>query len=196
MRKAIVVSVIIFFAVLYLTSGIWLSAYGRYLVVDEKPQKCDAIVILGGETIPRVARGAELYKEGYANVLIMSGGGGLTSRITEADLMLIEAGDLGVPQSAVILEKKSESTYENAVYVKQIILEKDYKSFLLVTSNYHTRRARSTFDSVFKDTGVQFITIAAPDPKFSPDSWWKSGEGQQKALTELADMVIYRIKYL
>ncbi|KJS67463.1 MAG: hypothetical protein JL50_08200 [Peptococcaceae bacterium BICA1-7] len=182
-------------AILFLTSGLWLSAYGRFLVVDESPDKCDAIVVLGGENVTRVGRGVELFREGYGDKIIMSGGGRLTTKLAEADLMLMEARDLGVDPAAVLLERESESTYENAVFVKQIVMEKGIKSFLLVTSNYHTRRARQIFSRVFDGTGVRIITVSASDPKFSPDSWWKKGEGQQRALTELANIAVYRIKY-
>ncbi|MHB8916592.1 MAG: YdcF family protein [Desulfocucumaceae bacterium] len=196
LRKRIILIALATLAILvFLTSSLWLSAFGKYLVVDEEPGRCDAIVILSGETVPRVAKGVELYKNGYAGLIIMSGGGRLSSRLSEADIMLMEARDLGVPPAAVLLEGSSESTYENAVNVKKMVLENNIKTFLLVTSNYHTRRSKSVFSRVFKDTGVKFITVAAPDPKFTPDSWWKKHEGQQKALTELANMIIYRIKY-
>lgn len=192
-RKVIIVLMV--FAAVMVTSNYWLTAYGNFLVVDEAPQKSDAIVVLGGETVPRVAKGADLYKQGYAGLIIMSGGGNLTSRHSEADLMLFEAMDLGVPQSSVILERKSESTYENALFVKQIAQEKEIKSILLVTSSYHTRRARNIFTKVFRDTGVRIIMVSAPDRKFSPSSWWQKHEGQQKALVEAANMVVYWIKY-
>lgn len=192
-KKAAIILLVV--AAILGTSNYWLSVYGHYLVVDEAPQKSDAIVILGGETVPRVAKGVELYREGFASLLIMSGGGNLTSRYAEADLMLIEAMDLGVPQSSVVLERESESTYENAVFVKRIVQEKEIKSILLVTSSYHTRRARNIFTKVFRDTGVRIITVSAPDRKFSPSSWWKKHEGQQKALVEAANMLVYWIKY-
>lgn len=195
MKKKFLAAAGVIIAVLVLTSGLWLTAYGRFLVVDEKPAKCDAIVVLGGETVPRVGKGVELFKEGYGDKLIMSGGGRLTTKLSEADLMLMEARDLGVDPSAVLLERESKSTYENAVLVKQIVVEKRINSFLLVTSNYHTRRAGEIFNKVFEGTGVRIITVSAPDPRFSPDNWWKSSEGQQKALTELANMVVYWIKY-
>ena len=194
LRKYIII-LIALAALVFLTSNFWLSAFGKYLVVDEEPRRCDAIVILSGETVPRVAKGVELYRSGYADLIIMSGGGRLTSRLTEADIMLMEARDLGVPPAAALLEGGSESTYENAVNVKKIVLENDIKTFLLVTSNYHTRRSKYIFGRVFKDTAVKFITVAAPDPKYIPDSWWKTHEGQQKALTELANIIVYRIKY-
>lgn len=195
MLKKVFLAIIALAALVLLTSNFWLAAFGRYLVVDEKPRPCDAIVVISGEAVPRVAKGVELYKEGYGRYIIMSGGGRLTSKLTDADLMMMEAVDLGLPRSAVLLENKSESTYENAVNVKEIVLERNIKSFLLVTSNYHTRRSKYIFGKVFKDTGVEIITVSAPDPKFSASSWWKKHEGQQKALTELANLIVYKLKY-
>lgn len=194
-KRHLVLAAVVVLAFVFITGNYWLSAFGRFLVVSEKPRRCDAIVILSGETVPRVAKGVELYKEGYAGLIIMSGGGRLTSKLTDADLMRIEAGDLGVPESAVLIEDRSESTYENAVNVRKIAIDRGIKSFLMVTSNYHTRRSRLVFSRVFRDTGVEVITVSAPDPKFSPSSWWKNHEGQQKALTELANLAVYMIKY-
>lgn len=193
--KKILVMVAVLAVLAILTSSLWLSAFGRYLVVDEKPEPSGAIVILSGETVPRVAKGVELYRQGYADLIIMSGGGKLTSKITDSDLMRMEAVDLGVPPSAVVLERKAQSTYENAVYVKKILQERKIDSFLLVTSNYHTRRAKNIFGKVLKDTGIKFITVSAPDPRFSAFDWWKKHEGQQKALTELANIIVYTLKY-
>ena len=193
--KKFLIAIIALAALAALTSGLWLAALGRYLVVDQKPVRCDAIVVLSGEAVPRVAKGVELYRQGYAGIIIMSGGGRLTSSLTDADLMRKEAVDLGVPPEAVVLERESLSTYENAVNVKEIILRQNIKSFLLVTSNYHTRRSSQIFSRVLSGTGVQIITVSAPDPKFNPDSWWKNHEGQQRALTELVDILIYKIKF-
>ncbi|MFZ5597639.1 MAG: YdcF family protein [Bacillota bacterium] len=179
----------------YATSPLWLTAMGKFLVIDEQPRKSDAIVIISGENVPRVARGAELYREGYGDTVILSGGGRPTSKLSDADLMLMEAMDRGVPRDAVILEGESRSTYENAACVKRIIQERNIKSFILVTSSYHTRRAKYVFKRVFEDTGVNFITVAAPDPVFDPENWWKTHEGQQKVLTEYFSIIIYRFKY-
>jgi uncharacterized SAM-binding protein YcdF (DUF218 family) len=53
---------------------------------------------------------------------------------------------------------------------------------LLVTSNYHTRRAANLFRAAAPD--LTFIPIAAPDQDFSPDSWWRSRQGQKTFLME------------
>ena len=53
---------------------------------------------------------------------------------------------------------------------------------LLVTSDYHTRRAGKIFRTAAPD--LQFIVVAAPDVSFTPDSWWHSRQGEKTAFTE------------
>ena len=54
--------------------------------------------------------------------------------------------------------------------------------FLIVTSNYHTRRAGAIYRSLARD--VEFRVVAAPDEYFRPPDWWKSREGRKTFLIE------------
>ncbi|MFH1626104.1 MAG: YdcF family protein, partial [Pseudomonadota bacterium] len=58
------------------------------------------------------------------------------------------ARDLRVPSDDVIVEKKSNRTYENAVRVKEIMDEFGFEDALLVTSSHHMLRAKLTFEHV------------------------------------------------
>ena len=53
---------------------IFLAFGGRYLVVNQTPVKSDVIIVLGGGSRDRVQRAVELFRQGYAPALIMSGG--------------------------------------------------------------------------------------------------------------------------
>jgi uncharacterized SAM-binding protein YcdF (DUF218 family) len=53
---------------------------------------------------------------------------------------------------------------------------------LLVTSDYHTRRAGKIFRSAGPD--LQFVVVAAPDNSFTPDGWWRSRQGEKVFLIE------------
>jgi uncharacterized SAM-binding protein YcdF (DUF218 family) len=59
-------------------------------------------------------------------------------------------------------------------------------SFLLVTSNYHTARARRIFLKAENETGggLDMRVVAAPDKYFTPDGWWQSREGRKTAFME------------
>ncbi len=144
----------------------------RYLPQGELPN-AEAIVILGGSTSPawsprptveingqgdRVFYGAKLYQDGKAPFIIAAGG-----RITWRDGGPSEASDMaqllemmGVPPAAIIQEPDSLNTYENAVNVKQILVDRGIEKILLVTSAMHMPRSLL----LFRQQGVD--TIPAP----------------------------------
>ena len=133
----------------------------RYLPIGELPH-ADAIILLGGGTRPqlpprpisetneageRMIYAAKLYHEGKAPVIIVSGGFidffGSTVPEVEAMRELLEA--LGVPPAAIVEEDRSRNTYENALYVKEIVTARGYDDFLLVTSAMHMPRSMAIF---------------------------------------------------
>jgi uncharacterized SAM-binding protein YcdF (DUF218 family) len=56
------------------------------------------------------------------------------------------------------------------------------KRVILVTSNYHTRRAGSIFRRAAPD--LEFYVVASPDEFFNPDSWWKNREASKTFIFE------------
>lgn len=127
-----------------------------------KTPKAEAIVILGGATrnneppriMPdlnergdRLLYGAKLYKEGAAPKILLSGGridwyGGESS---EAESMATILELIGVPRKDIILESRSLNTYENAVFTKEILEQKQINKILLVTSAAHMPRSIAIF---------------------------------------------------
>jgi uncharacterized SAM-binding protein YcdF (DUF218 family) len=123
--------------------------------------KLDAIVVLGGgirdkgtlrpaidlsdESRRRTICGADLYQEGRAPTLLVTGGDASIFRSgpREAAAMKDWAIRLGVPSGAIVTEDRSRTTYENAVLSKQLLGERT--SILLVTSANHIPRATALF---------------------------------------------------
>ena len=125
----------------------------------------EAIVVLGGVTVPPVAprrevealggidrllHGMRLYRADKAPVLVFSGGA-LTrltgSGMTEAEQFLQLAVASGIDSAAVILEGRSRNTHENALYVREILVARGWRRVLLVTSASHMRRAAAAFQA-------------------------------------------------
>jgi uncharacterized SAM-binding protein YcdF (DUF218 family) len=135
--------------------------------------KAEAIVVLGGATrsaIPprpsvdlmeegdRVIRAAQLYRQGKAPIVVLSGGrvdwqGGGAPESEDMARLLQE---MGVPATAMLQDPTSLNTYENAVNVKKILQEKKIQRVLLVTSAMHMPRSLR----IFKKQGIE--AIAAP----------------------------------
>lgn len=133
----------------------------RYLPTNP-PRSADAIVVLGGGTAPRVwprptvevgdagdrvLYAAELFRGGRAPLVIVSGHvstGGIAPRPV-ADDMAELLTSVGVPLSAIAIERKAENTHDHAVYVCPMLQERRIARVLLVTSAIHMRRALGVF---------------------------------------------------
>ena len=96
---------------------LWLPLVAYALIVDQPPQKADAIVVLGGGSGDREATGARLYAEGYAPLVITTGSKfslpGL-SQVTFAQLSALELMRRGVPASAIVQLSETQSTCDDA----------------------------------------------------------------------------------
>lgn len=114
-------------------------------------QKSDCILALGSHDLRVAERAAELYLEGFAPLLVMSGGlGNFTKDMwteKEADLFAAVAIDKGVPANKLLIENQSTNTGENILFTQQLLKDKGYnpQSFIVVQKPYMERRAYATF---------------------------------------------------
>lgn len=173
------VPVAIALATLWLSSNVWTTNWMlQSLEWQHIPQgdlpKAEAIVMLGGATssqsYPRVnvdlsERGdrvfytAQLYKQGKAPLIVISGGRidwmeSGTAEATDVAQMLVK--DFGIPAEAIVEEPDSMNTYENAVNVQKILQQRHIKQVLLVTSALHMPRSLRIFRK------LKMNVIAAP----------------------------------
>ena len=145
----------------------------NFLVVNEKPKPVDVIIVLGGD-MSRVNAGVDLYEQGYANKILLTG--------TSAERMNSLAQSLGVPEANIILEEKARTTYENAKYSFQIMEDRGFKSAIVVTSPYHTRRASIIFHHFFDKIDVTMCSV--PYDSSISHNWWKSGRTAYQVISE------------
>ena len=117
----------------------------------------DCILVLGSMDTRTAERGADIYLQGYAPIIIFSGGlGKLTKDMwaeTEAELFANIALDRGVPREAIFIENKSTNTGENIQFTQQLLQEKnlDLHSFIVVQKPYMERRSYATFKKHWPD---------------------------------------------
>jgi uncharacterized SAM-binding protein YcdF (DUF218 family) len=122
-----------------------------YHQLNHTPEKADCILVLGSHDLRVADRGAELYLQGWAPILIFSGGlGNVTKGIwkdPEADQFARIALDKGVPAEAIFIENQSTNTGENILFTQRLLAEKglDPQSFLVVQKPYMERRSYATF---------------------------------------------------
>jgi uncharacterized SAM-binding protein YcdF (DUF218 family) len=149
------------------------------------PPASDAIVVISGdEQLARFQEGVNLYQKGMGRFLVFSGAA-FDNGTSNADVMRALALRRGVPDSAILDEPLAEDTWGNAVYTRQLLEEHGLHSAILVTSPYHARRAKLTFDAAYAGSGISLAVHAAPDSQWRKLSWWQQDETRRLTFTEL-----------
>ncbi len=160
-----------------------LSGLGNFLVKAEPPEKADIALVLAGDSEGnRILTAAQLVRSGFVPKVAVSGPSGIYG-YHECDLAIPFAEKAGYPESYFIhLENDARSTKEEAAATIARLRELGAHKILLVTSNYHTRRAGKIFRAAAPD--LEFVVVAAPDPDFTTSGWWHNRQGEKTAFIE------------
>jgi uncharacterized SAM-binding protein YcdF (DUF218 family) len=160
-----------------------LGALGGYLVHQDPPQKADAVLVLAGDGWgDRILTAAQLVRDGHAPKVLVSGPDGAYG-LHESDLAIPFAVKHGYPQSFFVpINHTGRSTRAEAVELMPEIRREGIRRMLLVTSNFHTRRAGRIFREVAPDLTI--LVVGAPYRNYTPDRWWHNREGQKTFVTE------------
>ena len=133
-------------------------------------QPADAIIVLGsglrgdGRAGPALLRrsihAADIWREGYAPVIICTGGVTMGRPRSEAAACREVLIDNGVPEDVIYLDERSRSTEENALFSHEILAEHGWQNAILVSDAYHLLRAQWIF-------GIEGITVTT-SPTVNP----------------------------
>jgi hypothetical protein len=182
-----------FLAIVYVARRPLLRFAGEFWVVDEPAAQSDALIVLGDDNYAadRAFHAAELYREKVAPVVVASGRM-LRQNAGIADLMEHDLESFGVPATSIVkLSHRAGNTRDEAVEAARLIQSRGWKRVLVVTSNYHARRARFIYERILPP-GVTVRVSGARDSDFDPSRWWESRQGQKLCLTELAGYLVAR----
>ena len=140
----------------------------------DEARAADAIVVLGaaqydGRPSPvlaaRLDHALELWRDGYAPRIVVTGGKQVGDRFTEATASAEYLIARGVPDSAILREVQGTSTWESLAATARILRNRGLKSVLVVSDPYHSLRARETARELGLDTHSSPTTT-------SPVSGW------------------------
>jgi uncharacterized SAM-binding protein YcdF (DUF218 family) len=137
--------------------------------MNHRLQKSDCILVLGSHDLRVANRGAELYLEGWAPLLVFSGGLGNFTQdlwtVPEADQFADIARSLGVPEEAILVENRSTNTGENIQFTRRLLREHglDPHSFIVVQKPYMERRSYATFK---KNWPEKELVVTSPQISF------------------------------
>jgi uncharacterized SAM-binding protein YcdF (DUF218 family) len=138
--------------------------------VDDRARPSDAIVVMGaaqydGRPSPvleaRLTHAADLYRQGLAPVIVVTGGRADGDRFSEATASANFLHGLGVPDEVILRENTGRNTWESLVATARFLHERDMQSVILVSDGYHLARAKG----IAGDVGLDASTSPTPgDP--------------------------------
>lgn len=180
---------VIIVAVLFVP-GSWLLAG---LAVHDTLAKSDAIVLLAGNHKERAPAAAMLYRDGYAPLVILTNDGMFSSWSTKYNRNLYqvewaeeELVKLGVPREKILkLPFYGNATIFDALAVKRYLFKSGLKKIIVVTSDYHTRRARWTFKHALKEYPSDITVFPAKS----------FGISARNLALESVKLVYYQLRY-
>ena len=161
---------------IFLVSLFMLKEAGNFLVINEKPEKSDVVIVLSGGGIERIEKAVELYKEGFAPYIMLSNG--QEDNLYEAILKM------GVPIDSIILENNASSTTESAYFTKELMIQHQFQSAIVVSSNFHMRRVKSNYQRAISNSEIKLIYCSVPDNGYAPSRWWTTEESRRTTYIE------------
>jgi hypothetical protein len=180
---------------LSLTAGLAANA-GRILVVDA-PQRSDVILVLAGETEHRPARALELLAQGYGQRVVID----VPAEAKVYGFSQVQlARDFvqSLPQAASVeicptegLSTKDEAHDVEGCLGRQSLGQQKGSSILIVTSDFHTRRALDIFRH--EVGGKSFSVAAAYDQTQFGPRWWTHRQWAKTCLDEWLRLVWWNV---
>ena len=177
----------------------WAAA--RALVVGDRPAPADAIAVLAGSSAyrERTELAAKLFREGYAPLVILTDDGqrGGWSTVDQRNLSFVERAARELksrevpPEKIRIVPMAVSGTYEEAAALRDFARREKLRSLLVVTSAYHSRRARWALRKAFAGSGIEVKLVAVERPDPSPWLWWITSRGWRNVAAEYAKFAYY-----
>ena len=201
-RWRALINLIIFVIILsFALSGPAMRYLGAYLVLRDEPGKADVIVILGGSPAVRGLAGADYYNQGLAPRVFLCRGGLERAELLKG-LDLSDTGnwgltrriltEKGVPAEAVTLDPIFvDSTFAEAKRVQAFLLGHQLTSMILVTSDFHSRRAYLTLSKVL-GPGIRIISLPSQYDVYQADAWWRDRYSAKRVVMEYQKLLFFK----
>ena len=169
---------------------------GTALVVDAPLVDPQAIIVLGSHEWERLPAAAALAQRHPAAVVFLT----VPKAVTKYNChdcaaraeRLVAAGV--APARIVELSFLVSNTRDEAIAARAECLQRNYTRLLIVTSPYHTRRARATFESVFAGTGITVGIVPSSASPARPRRWWMAAYDRAYVRYEWAAILYHAVR--
>lgn len=170
-KKKVLRFFLILILIVALIFGFTSVSIWRYSHKDQR-QKADVIIVLGAALSSdgvspvfreRLNHGITLYNEGYADKILVTGGIGEGSYLSDAYVAGMYLMEQGIPEEDILLEEESQTTLSNLENAKTIMDENGFSSALIVSDPMHMKRAML----FAKDVGITAYSSPTPSTMYT-----------------------------
>jgi uncharacterized SAM-binding protein YcdF (DUF218 family) len=163
----------------------------NYHHLNHELSPADAILVLCSHDTVVAERGAQLFLEGWAPLLIFSGGLGVITKHLwsepEADQFARIAIRMGVPDEKILRENRSTNTGENVLFTKQMLAERqlDLQKFIVVQKPYMERRSYATFKNFWPEKD-----LVVTSPQGTLDQYLNRGSHETLSIDDVISIMV------
>ena len=176
-----------------------LIGYANFFSIQTAKPGADAIICLSGGRRTRVPESLNLWRKGYASSLFMTDERQKNSAFADLEISNLTYAqkvtarmNLNVPWEVIPSQSAgATSTFDEAYDALVLGNELGWKRVIIVTDEYHTRRAFLAFEKVFKDSSIQVEVSGAGNEIFDQSNWWRSDYGILAYITETIKFPVY-----
>ena len=184
-------------------AAVWIPLEGgRYLQHEDPLQHADAIFVLAGSRLERALEAADLYGGGYAPAIVLSPGREEPAEMVarargirfprDADALRDALVSLGIPRDAIIIGSGSvDSTAGEGSMLRTLTTGRGWRSVIVVTSKYHSRRTGFAMRRALAGTGVTIVVRASRYDPADPARWWRHRGDVRFLMEEWPKLIAY-----
>ena len=194
-------ALVAFLLATYLALPIILPGYARLFIKQSVTKGADAIICLSGGRETRVPESLRLWNQKYSSKLFVTQEKPQNKEFSKLELNHLQFAQAVTKKMKLAatweiipsLSGGATSTFDEAEDVLVYAEEMKWKRVIIVTDEFHTRRAHYAFEKIFDDSDVKVDVAGASNEVFSIENWWKSDSGIMAYLSETIKLPVYMI---
>ncbi|MCK5824622.1 MAG: YdcF family protein [Ichthyobacteriaceae bacterium] len=195
----VLLAIVVFLITALIFHSAILTQYAKFFTINNYTKGADAILILGGCADTRAKKSIELFRDGYADKILITHPASL--EFDYKDIMVSDFGNLknilkyeNVEFEVVeSINDGAKSTYDEARDLLRYIETNKLKRVIIVTDNFHTRRALLAFNKIIDSDSLQIEIAGAPNDVYDVTNWWKTERGLSAYISEFFKYILYLI---
>ena len=140
---------------------------------------------------------AQLFREGYAPAVIVTGieGSPTRERGQYLNWRTKVLADAGVPPNRLVPELSATNSFEEATATLVLMKARGWQTALVVSDPPHMRRLNGVWGKAFAGTGKSYILVASEPVWWNADQWWRNEKSGQFVITEILKIGYYVVKH-